>query len=91
MPIKTHTCLTATCDVCGEQFNDEYLVHCADLHEMRQFARDEGWLVTSDRQVICGTDDAAHQQAHDALLPPEPMPVPDGQLAIDEIDEGEPT
>jgi len=84
MPIKTHTCLTLTCDVCGESYEpDDYSVHFADLAEARDCTRAEGWTVTFDRKVVCGTDDAKHQVFMDALLPPEPVIQIPGQFGLD--------
>lgn len=88
MPVTTHTCLTLACDVCGIKYEpDDYSVHFADLAEARDCTRTEGWTVTADRKVFCGTEDGEHQAALDALMPPEPTIQIPGQLAIDGTDE----
>ncbi|MFV8127499.1 hypothetical protein [Streptomyces syringium] len=84
MSIKTHTCVTITCDVCGEPCApDDYAVHFASAAEARRLARFYGWLVTGDGHVICNEADIAHQTAMDGLLPPEPVTQVPGQIAID--------
>lgn len=88
MPIKTHTCLTLTCDVCGEQYEpDDYAVHFRDIPEARDCTRREGWTVTADRKVICATQDDEHQAYVDSLLPPEPVTQITGQLGLDGTEE----
>lgn len=84
MPVRTHTCLTVTCDVCGEKYQpDDYTVHFANLAEARDLTRPEGWTITADRKAICGTQDGAHQAELDALMPPEPVIQAPGQLGFD--------
>ncbi|MEW2578396.1 hypothetical protein [Streptomyces syringium] len=84
MPIKTHACVSITCDVCDEPYAPEgYPVHFANTAEARGLARCYGWLVTGDGQVICHEADIAHQTAMDGLLPPEPVTQVPGQIAID--------
>jgi len=83
MPVKTHTCLTVACDVCGEKYQpDDYSVHFADLAEARALTRAEGWTITADLKAICGTEDEDHQAALDALMPPEPVMQAPGQLGF---------
>jgi hypothetical protein len=81
VPIRPHTCITVACDVCGYVYHqDEYTTHFANIDEARTHIHREGWLITADRRVYCASEDDAHQAAHDALMPPEPTTVPDGQL-----------
>lgn len=88
MTIATHTCITVACDVCKYKFDeDEYTVHFADLAEARKALAGTGWTVTADSKVFCGSDDADHQAALDALMPPEPVMQVPGQLDLN----GEPT
>lgn len=85
MPVKTHTCLTIACDVCGATYEpDDYTVHFTDLAEARTLTRAEGWTITADRKAICGTEDDDHQAALDALMPPEPITQVVGQLDFDD-------
>lgn len=84
MPIQIHTCVTLACDVCRAKYQpDDYAVHFADLKEARSLTRAEGWTVTADRKVICGTEDEDHHAALDALMPPEPVIQIPGQLGFD--------
>lgn len=84
MPIKTHTCLTLVCNVCGHTFSpDDYDVHFPDLAAARSSAADLGWVVTADTIVICHTQDGEHQKCLDALMPPEPVMQVPGQLGLD--------
>lgn len=88
MPIQTHTCLTLTCDVCSEKYEpDDYAVHFRDIPEARDCTRAEGWTVTADRKVICGTEDDEHRAAVDTLMPPEPVTQIPGQLGFDGTEE----
>lgn len=85
MPIKTHTCLTLACDVCRIDYEpDDYTVHFRDVAEARDCTLREGWTVTANGKVICGTEDDDHQAAMDALMPPEPVTQIPGQLGFDE-------
>lgn len=84
MSIKTHTCLTITCDVCDYRYDqDEYTVHFDHLAEARDITLTSGWTITTDRKVICGAQDDEHQKHIDVLLPPEPARQVPGQIAID--------
>jgi hypothetical protein len=88
MPVRTHTCLMLVCDVCGERYQpDDYVVHFADLTEARDLTRADGWTVTADRNVFCGTEDVAHQAALEALMPPEPVSQNIGQIGFDGSEE----
>jgi hypothetical protein len=88
MPVKTHTCLTIACDVCGLKYEpDDYAVHFRDIPEARDCTRAEGWTVTADRKVICATEDDDHQAALDQLMPPEPVMQVPGQLGFDGSEE----
>ena len=88
MPIKTHTCLTLTCDICGEKYEpDDCTVHFRDITEARDCTRTESWTVTADHKVICATEDDDHQTALDALMPPEPVMQIPGQLGFDGSEE----
>ncbi|GHF27853.1 hypothetical protein GCM10018790_01530 [Kitasatospora xanthocidica] len=88
MPIKTVTCHVAVCDVCGTAYgsdhDDECAVH-ATTHEaaVEVLHDDPEWLVTTDGRVICLLADPDHQAALDALMPPAPAAVCDGQIALD--------
>ena len=84
MTITAHACITVACDVCKYAFDeDEYTAHFADLTEARKAIEDSGWTVTADGKVFCGADDAEHQAALDALMPPEPVSQVPGQLGFD--------
>ncbi|MEU1287553.1 hypothetical protein [Kitasatospora sp. NPDC005856] len=88
MPIKLVTCHVAVCDVCattyGTDHDDQCAVHCTTREAAADLIRaDREWLVTTDGRVICLIGDPAHQAALDALLPPAPAAVCDGQLQLD--------
>ncbi|MHA4819463.1 hypothetical protein ACXZ65_34500 [Streptomyces aculeolatus] len=86
MPIKTHTCATAVCDVCGNPLTDyetEGTLHFPTAQDARAAARDHRWPVTIGARLVCDADDAEHAAELDALMPPEPQAVPDGQLDFD--------
>lgn len=84
MAVKTHTCHSVTCDVCGDDCDTgEYVPHFATPEEAADDARTCGWLVTADHHAICDTRNQAHLAAIDALLPPEPTTQTDGQLTLD--------
>jgi len=88
MPVRSHTCLTLTCDVCGQPYKpDDYDVHFANLTEARTLSRPDGWTITADRKVFCDTEDTDHQAALDALMPPEPLMQTPGQLGLDGSEE----
>jgi hypothetical protein len=83
MPITTHSCITLACDICMFVFDeDEYIAHFADLAEARKQLAGTGWTVTADGKVFCTSDDADHQAALDALMPPEPVMQAPGQLDL---------
>lgn len=74
--IRSHTCCSVACDVCGEPLRDpdsEGPIHFTTEAEARIVARAFQWPVTSDA-LICPVDDRAHQAGIDALMPAEPMP-----------------
>ncbi|MEU4583681.1 hypothetical protein AB0F92_16570 [Kitasatospora aureofaciens] len=88
MPIKTVTCHVAVCDICGIAYgsdrDDECAVHCTTHQAAVEVVHaDPAWLVTTDGRVICLLDDDAHQAALEALMPPAPAAVCDGQTALD--------
>lgn len=84
MTIRTHTCITVACDICKYAFDeDEYTVHFDNVAEARKILHSNGWLITTDERAFCASGDAEHQAAHDALMPPAPMLVPEGQLDLD--------
>lgn len=88
MSIKTVTCYVAVCDVCGTEYGsdsaDECVVH-STTHQaaIEAVHADPAWLVTTDGRVICLLGDDAHQASLDALMPPAPAAVCDGQTALD--------
>lgn len=83
MPIKSHACLSVTCDACGETLvnEDDCVMHLRDLPEAMAVARGMEWYVLSADRFVCRERDAAHQALLDELMPPEP-PL-SGQIAID--------
>jgi hypothetical protein len=88
MPIKTHACITVTCDLCRYTWDeDEYTAHFADLNEARRALVGTGWTITADRKVFCASGDTEHQTALDALMPPEPVTQVTGQLGFDGTEE----
>lgn len=83
MPITPHACITVRCDVCRYLYDEEeYVCHFTDVGEARKTVEQLGWLITTDGRVICPVQDDEHQASHDALMPPAPVTVPDGQLTI---------
>ena len=88
MPTTTHSCISLECDLCGLEYDPEgYSVHFRDLSEARDLVGREGWTITADGQVICALDDADHQAAIKALMPPEPVIQCAGQLGFDGTEE----
>jgi len=86
--IREHTCITIDCDVCRSAYEpDEYAVHFRNLAEARDSTRREGWTITADGKVICGSEDDEHLAALDALMPPEPVMQVPGQLGFDGSEE----
>jgi hypothetical protein len=86
MPIKTRACVTVVCDVCGETLTDpesEATVHFPDADEAQKTAHGYQWLVLSNGEFLCVDRDPEHQAFLDALMPPEPVFVPTGQLDLD--------
>ncbi|MFD9692002.1 hypothetical protein ACFWXO_40275 [Kitasatospora sp. NPDC059088] len=89
MSIKPVPRYTAGCDVCDSVYGLAPVFECAAYFDTREAAAeavhaDPDWLVTTDGRVIClDTDDPAHQAALDALMPPAPAAVCDGQIALD--------
>ncbi|MEV6464711.1 hypothetical protein [Kitasatospora sp. NPDC051702] len=89
MPIKPVTCWVAACDICGFEygadFDDRGGLHFAiPKSAVDHVRRDREWLVTADHQVIClDFDDAEHRAALNAMLPPDPAAVCDGQIPLD--------
>ncbi|MFF7022980.1 hypothetical protein ACFY97_18505 [Streptomyces klenkii] len=84
MPFMTHSCVAVRCDGCGNDLDDEYVVHCATEDEARGLARSAaGWRVFSTGEVLCPERDADHQVVIDRLMPPEPQIPITGQLTID--------
>ncbi|MGK4581379.1 hypothetical protein [Kitasatospora sp. HPMI-4] len=87
MPIKTVTCHVAECDVCGTAYGsdsgDQRAVHATTCESAAELVHeDPEWLITADGRVICLADDERHQAALDALMPPAPQSVCDGQIPL---------
>lgn len=84
MPVHTCTCVTLTCDVCSYRYDeDEVITHFVHVEEARACTHDQDWIVSGDLIVICGLRDSDHQEAIDALLPPEPSARIPGQTTVD--------
>ncbi|MET8627728.1 hypothetical protein ABZW30_28955 [Kitasatospora sp. NPDC004669] len=86
--IRPVICHVAECDVCGTTYGSDSADECVVHSTTRQAAvelvhADPEWLVTTDGRVICLLADPAHQAALDALMPPAPAVVCDGQIALD--------
>lgn len=83
MPARRVTCIVIACDVCGCVLDDEdeCVMHFATEDDARATARRLYWPVTTGPWV-CTADDADHTAAIDALLPPAPQPVCDGQTTL---------
>ncbi|MET9177778.1 hypothetical protein ABZX88_06070 [Kitasatospora aureofaciens] len=88
MSIQPVTRYVAECDVCGTAYGSdsafERAIHFTTREDAVDLVHDDPeWLVTTDGRVICLLDDDAHQAALDALMPPAPAAVCDGQTALD--------
>lgn len=84
MPIAEHTCITIACDLCKYAYDeDEYIAHFPSLNDARKVLHSQGWTITADRKVFCASGDTEHQEALDALMPPEPVMQVPGQLDFD--------
>jgi hypothetical protein len=63
--IKTHTCYTAACDICGKEI-DSYeggIIHHPDIAEALSLAEDADWWTGDgdpDTTALCDTRDDAH-------------------------------
>jgi hypothetical protein len=60
--IKTTTCLSAACDACGYQLDedDDGIIHFDTTEAALEYARDAGWWAT-DKAILCaGVDDDEH-------------------------------
>lgn len=91
MTAKTSTCVALSCNTCGEYLSpddDGGERHFADLAEATAFARDYGWIVHADGFAICDAEDPEHSGAMRELMPPEPMPVCDGQAELPLFENG---
>lgn len=68
--IKTHSCVTLTCDVCGEEFTyDGILMHYPDLAEAASNAEGDDWFVTASGYAVCdNAREADHEKALNGLL-----------------------
>ena len=76
------SCITVACNACGEQLKDEEdgsVLHFSKVLGAVKYTESGDWVVSVDGYAVCGTTDAEHQAALDAMLPPEPAPVIDGQ------------
>lgn len=90
MPMKPHTCIAVTCDVCWQPLTDpefEAPVHFDSAPDALKMARHYRWTVVLRDQFVCPERDAAHQAFLDALLPPEPASQVPGQLGLDGTEE----
>lgn len=88
MPLITHTCVTAHCDTCGEEYApDDYDVHFDTVPDAQRLTRADGWTVTADGQVLCDARDDEHAALLAALMPPEPFLQVPGQLGFDTGDD----
>lgn len=89
MALAVSTCYSVACDVCRALLHDEEtggIPHFDTPGEAHAAARAERWTVLSDGRLVCPRDDSNHQAELDALMPPEPVIVPDGQLTLDAAD-----
>ncbi|MFK8844697.1 hypothetical protein [Streptomyces sp. Ac-502] len=71
MPVTTHTCYVARCDVCGEGYGEDHFTqHFATAEEAaKAVAADPAWTVSGDR-IVChlgGWINTEHQAAIDAM------------------------
>jgi hypothetical protein len=85
MTFKTTTCVALSCNTCGEFLNpwdDDGERHFDSADDAIQAARDEGWIVWPDGFAVCPENDDVHRAAVAELMPPEFVPVCDGQAKI---------
>lgn len=79
------SCLVVSCDVCKAKLEyDDHIPHYESVAEARTQieAWFPEWMLCADGYAICDERDADHHEAIEALMPPEPVPVCDGQIEI---------
>lgn len=85
MTIKTVTCVELSCNVCGEHLDpgdDGVIGHYSTLAEAVSMATRADWIAHADGFAICDAEDEDHDAAINALMPPEFVPMCDGQTEI---------
>jgi hypothetical protein len=85
MAYKTVTCVALSCNACGEYFNydgEGSEQHYESLTEAVVAARYAEWIAHPDGFALCDQNDQAHREALAELMPPEFVPVCDGQAEI---------
>jgi hypothetical protein len=90
MPMKPHTCIVVTCEVCEGPLEDvefESPVHFVSVADALKMARHYRWTVVLRDQFVCPERNADHQAFLDALLPPEPVSQVPGQIGLDGTEE----
>jgi hypothetical protein len=85
----SHLCISILCDVCKHPLegDDDCPLHFESNQQAREAAEGYLWTLLADGHAICNRDDAEHQAAMDALLPPPPRIECDGQEALHFTDE----
>lgn len=59
--IKTHTCYTVACDVCGDELDDGEGIYFASAAPALAYARDlDCWWIGTDNTIVCETRNEDH-------------------------------
>lgn len=90
--IKTHSCLTVACNVCGDPFpgdvEDYEELHFDTIAEARTHQDPWGdeykWIIQDDGYALCAEDDESHRPVRETLEPTAPQPQAPGQVELTE-------
>lgn len=68
MTATPSTCITISCDVCGENLQDDLVLHFDDIPDARTAAGHYGWFVAKDGRALCSASVGEHAKAGLAML-----------------------
>lgn len=72
MTAKPHACVTIACDACGEQMQDDLILHFTSIDEARSASGHHEWFVAEDGRALCPcwqSKRTEHLRLGDAWLP----------------------
>ena len=85
MTAKTVTSNGITCNVCGNDFEDEdngIVLLFDKIGEAVGISGHHEWIVHQDGFALCPDDDESHASVRESLTPAEPTPEIPGQLDL---------